>query len=176
VITQKESQESNIKYADNGELLTMGGIHSGQEEGRQSSPDLLTTNSPSSAEANDGTTNAPLIACLDQDGIVSSLTLAMAKALGVDTSEAVGHRFSELVLPDDWDRIERVFRLAQHERTSSDVRRVHPSSPTAGRLEMNLRVAPLEGVMSSVLLSVLEAERCESTATNSYSPGAIWSR
>ncbi|MDD1747939.1 MAG: GAF domain-containing protein [Methanomassiliicoccales archaeon] len=145
----------------------MGGIHSGQEEGRQSSPDLLTVSSPASAELQGGTTSIPLIACLDQDGTISSLTLAMAKAFGVDTSEAVGHRFSELVLPDDWDRIERVFRLAQHERISSDVRRVHPVSPTSGRLEMNIRVAPLEGVMSSVLLSVLDTEKCETPATNS---------
>jgi len=110
---------------------------------------------------------APLLASLDHDGIVSSITLAMAKALGVDTSEAIGHRFSELVLPDDWDRLERLFRLAQEERASSEVRRIHPSSPTAGKPELRLKVAPLEGVISAVLVMVIDEEKCEAAAVPS---------
>ena len=146
----------------------MGGIHSGQEDNRQASPDPLTASTTSLAEPAD-TGNAPLLASLDHDGIVSSITLAMAKALGVDTSEAIGHRFSELVLPDDWDRMERLFRLAQEERVTSEVRRVHPSSPTAGRSELKLRVAPMEGVIASVLLLAVEVERSEKTTTPSTS-------
>jgi signal transduction histidine kinase/PAS domain-containing protein len=147
--------------------LTMGGIHSGQEENRQSSPDPLTESGTALAEAQPKLGKAPLLVSLDHDGIVSSITLAMAKALGVDTSEAVGHPFSELILPDDWDRVLHHFKLAQEERMSSEVRRIHPSSPTAGVPELRLKVAPLEGVISAVLLMVMEEERSEKGASPS---------
>ena len=139
----------------------MGGIHSGQEDNRQVSSDPLTGGTTSLAEPPEMIGSPPLLASLDHEGIVSSITLAMAKALGVDTSEAVGHRFSKLVLPDDWDRIDRVVHLAQEERVTSDVRRVHPSSTTAGRPEMMLRVSPMEGVISAVLIMVVDQERSE---------------
>ncbi|HUL38961.1 MAG TPA: PAS domain-containing protein, partial [Methanomassiliicoccales archaeon] len=147
----------------------MGGIHSGQEENRQTTPDPLTASTTALAGAPDASGKAPLTATLDNDGIVTSITLAMAKALGVDTSEAIGHRFSELVLPDDWDRIERQFKLAREERTSSEAKKVHPSSPTAGRSELRLRIAPLEGVISAVILLAVDEERSEKASAPSTS-------
>lgn len=142
----------------------MGGIHIGQEENRQDSPDLIDSGPSPLAELPGQMEQEPILASLDQDGTIISITPAMARSLGTDPAEAVGHKFAEYVLAEDWERMERPFKLALDSKVTSEIRRIHPASPMPGILEMRLKVAPLEATSSSVVIMVVDSNKADRSA------------